>query len=157
MKHQNRIGSVLGAALGIALLARGVAQPAFAALGEDAATIENDRAKMKGESHVMAVAGYTVSELQLPSGTLVREYVSSEGKVFAVSWHGPVVPDLQQTLGSYFERYKAAAAVPHGGHHHLSVVQPGLIAHSGGHMRAWSGQAYVPELLPPNFSVDDIK
>ena len=158
MKHSSRIGSVLGAALGIALLARSVAMPAFAALGEDAASIENDRVQMKGQSRLTSVAGYSVQEIQLPSGTIVREYVSPGGKVFAVSWRGPVIPDLQQTLGTYFEQYKAAAAgAPHGGHHHLTVRQPGLVAHSSGHMRAWVGQAYVPGLLPPNFSVDDIQ
>ena len=100
MKHSSRIGSVLGAALGIALLARSVAMPAFAALGEDAASIENDRAQMKGQSRLTSVAGYSVQEIQLPSGTVVREYVSSGGKVFAVSWRGPVIPDLRQTLGT---------------------------------------------------------
>ena len=157
MKYSNRIGRVLGAALGIALLASSVSIPAFAALGEDAASIENDRAQMKGESRLTSVAGYTVHEIQLPSGTIVREYVSSGGKVFAVTWRGPAIPNLQQTLGTYFEQYKAAASSSRGGHHHLSVEQPGLVAHSGGHMRAWVGQAYVPGLLPPNFSVDDIK
>ena len=157
MKHSSRIVNVLGAALGIALLARSVSMPAFAALGGDAASVENDRAKMKGESRVTSAGGYTVSEIQLPSGTAVREYVSSEGKVFAVTWSGPSVPDLQQTLGTYVEQLKAAAAVPHGGHHHLSVEQPGFVAHTGGHMRAWVGQAYVPGLLPPNFSVADFK
>ncbi|MDB6043611.1 MAG: hypothetical protein JWM63_2162 [Gammaproteobacteria bacterium] len=157
MKHSSRIGSVLGAALGIALLARSVTMPAFAALGEDAASIENDRARMKGQSRLTSVAGYSVQEIQLPSGTIVREYVAPGGKVFAVSWQGPVIPDLQQTLGTYFEQYKAAAGASRGGHHHLTVRQPGLVAHAGGHMRAWSGQAYVPGLLPPNFSVDDIK
>jgi hypothetical protein len=157
MKHSSRIGSVLGAALGIALLARSVTMPAFATLGEDAASIENDRAQMKGQSRLTSVAGYSVQEIQLPSGTIVREYVSPGGKVFAVSWNGPVIPDLQQTLGTYFEQYKAAAGTSQGGHHHLTVRQPGLVAHAGGHMRAWVGQAYVPGLLPPNFSVDDIK
>lgn len=157
MKQSSRIGSVLGAALGIALLARSIAMPAFAALGEDAASIENDRAQMKGQSRLTSVAGYSVQEIQLPSGTIVREYISPGGKVFAVSWHGPAIPDLQQTLGTYFEQYKAAAGTSRGGHHHLTVRQPDLVAHAGGHMRAWAGQAYVPSLLPPNFSVDDIK
>jgi hypothetical protein len=157
MKQSSRIGSVLGAALGIALLARSIAMPAFAALGEDAASIENDRAQMKGQSRLTSVAGYSVHEIQLPSGTIVREYVSPGGKVFAVSWRGPAIPDLQQTLGTYFEQYKAAAGTSRSGHHHLTVRQPGLVAHAGGHMRAWAGQAYVPSLLPPNFSVDDIK
>jgi hypothetical protein len=99
-----------------------------------------------------------VNEITLPSGTVVNEYVSAEGKVFAVTWKGASMPDLSQTLGSYFEQYKAAAAAaPAAGHHHLAVRQDDLVVISGGHMRAWSGKAYVPSLLPPNFSVGDIK
>jgi hypothetical protein len=162
MKQSNRLwrvldGRKLAAALGTALLAGSAAMPAFAALGDDVASIENDRAQMKGQLRLTSVAGYAVHELQLPSGTVVREYVSSGGKVFAVSWRGPAIPDLQQTLGTYFEQYKAASGTTDRGHHHLAVREPSLVAHAGGHMRAWAGQAYVPALLPPNFSVDDIK
>jgi|KBSMisStaDraftv2_1062788.scaffolds.fasta_scaffold172877_2 hypothetical protein len=154
---RRRAGAVLGTTLATVLLAGSVTPPAFAALGGDAASVETDAAKMKGQSRATAVAGYTVKEITLPSGTLVREYVSAEGKVFAVSWSGMSQPDLQQTLGTYFEQYKAAAAAPHAGHHHLTIHQPELVLISGGHMRAWTGRAYVPALLPPSFSVDDIR
>ena len=157
MTQTHRLGTVLGAALGAVLLAGSVTLPAFAALGGDAASVDTDAAKMKGQARATAVAGYTVKEITLPSGTLVREYVSAEGKVFAVTWSGMSQPDLQQTLGTYFEQYKAAAAAPHAGHHHLTIHQPELVLSSGGHMRAWRGKAYVPALLPPNFSVDDIR
>ena len=157
MIHTRRLGTVLGTALGTVLLAGFVTLPAFAALGGDAASVEADAAKMKGQARATAVAGYTVKEITLPSGTTVREYVSAEGKVFAVAWSGMSKPDLQQTLGTYFEQYKAAATAPHAGHHHLTIHQPELVLISGGHMRAWSGKAYVPALLPPNFSVDEIR
>jgi hypothetical protein len=157
MKNSNRFAQVLGTALGIALLAQFASTPALAALGGDATSVEADRVKMKGELRVTSASGYAVHEIQTPSGTVVREYVSPNGKVFAVSWRGPTLPDLRQTLGTYFEQYKAAAAGPHPSHNHLAVEQPGLVVHSTGHMRAYFGQAYVPGLLPQNFSVDDIK
>ena len=157
MTQPRRVGTLLGTALGAVLLAGSVTLPAFAALGESAASVEADAAKMKGQARATAVAGYTVKEITLPSGTIVREYVSAEGKVFAVTWSGMSRPDLQQTLGTYFEQYKAAAAAPHAGHHHLTIRQPDLVLSSSGHMRAWRGKAYVPALLPPNFSVDDIR
>jgi len=157
MTQTRRVGTVLGTALGAVLLAGSVTLPAFAALGESAASVEADAAKMKGQARATAVAGYTVKEITLPSGTIVREYVSAEAKVFAVTWSGMSRPDLQQTLGTYFEQYKAAAAAPHAGHHHLTIHQPDLVLSSSGHMRAWRGKAYVPALLPPNFSVDDIR
>jgi hypothetical protein len=155
MKQSTR--TVLGMALGGLLLAGSVSPPAFAALGGDAASVDTDAAKMKGQARATPAGGYTVQEITLPSGTRVREYISAGGKVFAVTWSGMSQPDLQQTLGTYFEQYKAAAAAPHAGHNHLTIRQPELVLNSGGHMRAWRGKAYVPALLPPNFSVDDIE
>jgi len=156
MKHSSRTGKVLGVAL--ATVVAGSVLPAFAGLGGDAASVDVDVAKMKGQARATPVAGYTMSEITLPSGTVVHEFVSSEGKVFAVSWKGMAVPDLSQTLGTYFAEYKAAAAAtPHASHHNLTVQQPDLVVRTGGHMRNWYGQAYVRSLLPPNFSPDDIK
>ena len=157
MTQTRRSGATLGIAVGAALLAGAVTLPAFATLGADAASVDSDVAKMKGQARATAAAGYTVKEITLPSGTRVREYVSAEGKVFAVTWSGMSKPNLQQTLGTYFQTYKAAAAAPHAGHNHLNIHQPDLVLSSGGHMRAWKGKAYVPALLPPNFSVDDIE
>ena len=159
MKQSSHFGSALGTMLGVTLLAQSVSLPAFAALGGDASSVEADRVKLKGQVHSATPgSGYSVHEMQLPSGTTVREYVSADNKVFAVTWSGPTMPDLQQTLGTYYEQFKAAAASgPRGSHHHLTVRQPDLVVQSGGHMRAHFGKAYVPSLLPQNVSVDDIK
>jgi hypothetical protein len=132
-------------------------QPAAAALGQDVASVETDRQHMKGQVRPTTVAGYTVQEIQTSTNTVIREYVSSASRIFAVSWRGPVLPDLQQILGTYFEQYQAAARTPHAGHRHLAIEQPGLVVHSNGHMRAFYGRAYVPGLLPPNFSASDIQ
>jgi len=157
MQHTSRAGRVLATALGAALLAAMV-PPTFAGLGGNASSVTTDAVKMKGQARSAPGNGYTVSQITLPSGTLVNEYVSTEGKVFAVTWKGAAVPDLSQTLGSYFEAYKAAASItPHAGHHHMMVRQTDLVVTTGGHMRAWHGKAYVPSLLPPNFSLEDIK
>jgi hypothetical protein len=156
MRRTTRLRNLLLSALGATLLG-GAVLPAFAALGGDAASVDADIAKMKGQARATAVSGYTVSEITLPSGTVVREYISPGGKVFAVTWKGMMPPDLQQTLGTYFEQYKASAATaPREGHHHLTVRQPDLVVSTGGHMRAWKGVAYVPSLLPPNFSLDEL-
>lgn len=159
MNYKSLARRMVGTALGAAFLCGMVfSAPAFAGLGGDASSIANDTAKMKGQTRSTPAGGYTVSQITLPSGTVVNEYVSVDGKIFAVTWKGAVVPDLTQTLGSYFEEYKAAIAVtPHSGHNHLTVQQPDLVVMTGGHMRAWNGKAYVPSLLPPNFSLDDIK
>lgn len=158
MKRSYDARKALGRVLGAALVAGSVTLPAFAALGGDATSVDTDIARMKGQARATAVAGYTVSQITLPTGTVVNEYVSSEGKVFAVSWKGPAMPNLEQTLGTYFTAFKAAGAVPHGANHHgLAIQQSDLVLQTSGHMRAWSGKAYVPSLLPPNFSLGDIK
>jgi hypothetical protein len=86
----------------------------------------------------------------------VREYVAASGAVFGVAWNGPVVPNLRQVLGQYFEPYTQSAKTKRTGHSQLRVEQPGLVVHSGGHMRAFSGTAYVPQMLPPGVTASDI-
>jgi len=140
----------------LSVLSQAAALPAMAALGADVASVEADRAHMKGELRVTTASSYQIHEIQLPSGTLVREYVSPAGKVFAVSWRGPAMPDLRQTLGDYFDKFQAASGV-HSGHHHLAVEQPEFVLHSGGHMRAFAGHAYVPALLPPGVTPAEIR
>lgn len=134
-----------------------VCLPAWATLGEDATSVENDRIRMKAQLRTTAVAGYTVHEIQTPTTTVVREYVSVSGKVFAVSWRGPLLPDFRQTLGRYFDEYNGAASSPRVGRRQLNVEGTDLVVNSHGHMRAFYGNAYVPSLLPANFSVTDIK
>ncbi|MGH8266261.1 MAG: DUF2844 domain-containing protein [Steroidobacteraceae bacterium] len=144
---------LLGAGLALA-----AAAPARAALGGDASSVEADRVSMKGEVRSSSVSGFEVREITTAAGTRVREYLSPGGKVFALAWQGPVLPDLRQMLGAYYARYAQAVSGPHprGGHRHLSIEQPGLVVQVSGRMRAFSGRAWDPGLLPPNFSVNDI-
>jgi hypothetical protein len=131
--------------------------PALAELGGDVASVQADQAHMKGTRRVASTATYTVHEIQTPSGTLVREYVSPAGKVFGVAWEGPWLPDLRQLLGPYFEPYKQAAQARRTGHGPLRVEEPGLVVHSAGHMRAFLGNAYCPDLLPSGVHAEDIR
>jgi len=133
------------------------AAPAFAALGGDATSVQADLARMKGALRITSTAGVTVHEITTSYGTVVREYLTPADKVFAVSWHGPVIPDLRQMLGGYYGQYEQAASAPHlGGHRHLAIEQPGLVVQSSGRMRAFYGRAWAPDLLPQNFSVSAI-
>src|SRR5689334_16954720 len=76
----------------------------WAALGEGANSIVADQQEMGGEIKTIPNADYTINEITTRSGTLVREYVSPDGRVFAVSWRGPTAPDLASLLGSYFQQ-----------------------------------------------------
>jgi hypothetical protein len=107
-----------------------------------------------------AAASYTVRETTLGSGTVVREYLASNGSVFALSWQGPVVPDLSDLLGAYFPRFVDGARVTqliHGVRAPVSVDTDNLVVHTGGHMGAFSGQAWLPQALPSGFTANDIQ
>jgi hypothetical protein len=141
----------------LALLIQAFSLPALAALGGDLSSVESDQLKMKGMLRTTVASAYTVHEIQVPSGTIVREYVTPAGKVFAVTWRGPRVPDLRQTLGTYFTEFTQAARPLHPNHTHFEVADAGFVLQSAGHMRAYSGRAYIPQLLPQNVTVTDIK
>src|ERR1700733_7667600 len=139
------------------MLATGV--PAGAALGGNSASIQADQIHMQGIRRTTAAQSYTVNEIQATSGT-VREYASTSGTVFAVSWHGPWMPDMRQLLGSYFDQYVQAAkaqSVARRGRRPLLITQPGLTVQLGGHSRSFAGRAYVPEMLPQGVRTEDIQ
>jgi hypothetical protein len=129
---------------------------ALAGLGGDVSSVEADRARLKGALHATPAADYTVQEITTAGGITVREYVSSAGKVFAVSWRGPGIPDLRPLLGNYYGQFAQAASAPHYNHHHLNVETADVVVQSSGHTRDFFGRAWVPSLLPANFSVDQI-
>ena len=146
-----------GALLSSIALTVAVATPALAALGGDSTTVQADVARMKGALRITSSAGVMVHEITTSYGTVVREYITPGDKVFAISWRGPVNPDLRQMLGDYYTQYEQAASLPHpGGHRHLAIEQPGLVVQVSGRMRAFTGRAWVPSLVPQNFSVGDI-
>jgi len=146
----------LSCALFAALAALGGSGAALAALGGDAGSVERDRASMKGVARVTPAVEYSVHEIQTPDGAVVHEYVSAQGKVFAVSWRGPGLPDLPQLLGGYSQQLQQAAAHPHYNHHRLNIDTPEVRMQSGGHLRTRYGRAWVPALVPQNFSLKDL-
>lgn len=136
------------------------ASPATASLGGDAASVQADQVHMQGSRRTMIAKSYTVHEIQAATGTVVREFVSPEGKVFGVAWQGPWPPDMRQVLGSYFDQFVQAARSGGGarmGRRPLVINQPGLVVQTGGHMRAFAGRAYVPEMLPSGVGAENIQ
>jgi Protein of unknown function (DUF2844) len=133
--------------------------PAWAALGGDVSSIDADSARMKAAVNVTQTNGYEVHEMKAPQGTVVREFVAPTGRVFAVAWHGPFMPELQQVLGSYYQQYSTALQnqKKQYGRAPLNLQLPGLVVQEGGYMRAYVGRAYVPGMLPQSVKVDEIK
>jgi hypothetical protein len=143
-----------------AAIAAAAGLPALAALGGPASSVDADRTQMKaGSVQVTQAAAYQVQAIHAPGGTVVKEYVSPAGRVFAVSWQGPFPPQMQQILGDYFEQYSQALEAqqkPYG-HRPLNIQLPGFVIETGGHMRAYFGRAYVPGMLPQGVTADEIK
>ncbi|MBC8736838.1 hypothetical protein OKW30_003875 [Paraburkholderia sp. Clong3] len=179
----SRIGraGVTALVLPCSLLALTAAQSAHAALGSAPLTPPSDasvssrvvqpasgtsQSVMRSESSAASStssipASYTVRETTFGNGTVVREYLSTSGAVFGISWHGPQMPDLSDLLGSYFPQYvagvKAARAARGNARGPVAVDESGLVVRSGGHMGAFSGVAWLPSALPAGVSGSDIQ
>lgn len=133
--------------------------PARAALGGDVTSIDADQVRMKGSVELKQSAAFNVHQIKVPTGTLVREYVSPAGRVFAIAWNGPFLPDLQQLLGNYFDQYSAgvkANKASYIGRRPLNLQLPGLVVQMTGHVRDYHGRAYLPNEVPDGVKVEDL-
>ena len=133
---------------------------AWASLGGDTASVQADQIHLQGRRTMKAAGSYTVHEIQGTAGTVVREYVSPEGKVFGVAWQGPWMPDMRQLLGTYFDQFAHASQPPKGARIRRGPVlidEPGLVVQIGGHPRAFMGRAYVPDMLPSGVRAENIQ
>ena len=66
---------------------------------------------MRGEVRVTAAQGYKFHQITAPSGAVVREYVSPEGKVFGVCMAGAVHTELAAIAGILLYAGPAGRAV----------------------------------------------
>jgi hypothetical protein len=151
------LGSIAAAGVLLALLP---ATAAHAALGSTVDSVAADTAALRGQLHTTGYVAYdmhTISSGQL----VVNEYATRAGQVFAITWHGPVPPNLQQLLGSYFSRFQSAAVAAHqanpGVHRVFTLSQSDLVIRAAGHLRAFGGIAYLPALVPTGVSVDQLQ
>jgi len=155
MKSNSRISLI-----GIALLMLALPIPALASLGGDVISVHQDQAHMKGSLKTTKADAYTVHEIKASGGTVVKEYASPAGKIFAITWRGQFIPNMQQLLGTYFNQFTQAAKAQresHVGHRSLNIQQPGLVVQSGGHMRGYFGRAYAPDMVPQGVSPDALQ
>lgn len=115
--------------------------------------------QLRAQASTLQTAGVTQQTTQLPNGTSVVEYMDRNGTVFAVTWEGPVLPDLPATLGRYFAQFKSevqqlGTASRRAGV--LNLRDSDLVVHSEGRMRRFSGYAYVVSLVPPGLNLQDV-
>jgi hypothetical protein len=145
--------------LGLLLIFLLPAPQTLAALGESVDSVESDRESLTAVRGAMtAHRDYTIHEIKTES-TVVREYVSPAGIVFAIAWKGLVHPDLSELLGSYAGEYQEALRQTQRkqGRRQLQVQTNRIVVQKWGHIRDMKGRAYAPDLIPPGVSVDAIK
>jgi hypothetical protein len=151
------VSGLLDVAAGIVLMVLCGTLPAFATLGEDASSVTADQAHLKASVRLLPHQFYSVQEMQTPSGTTVRQFVSPAGTVFAVSWQGSA-PDLQQLLGTYFDEFESAAtSEPSRRGRGMHLDNGDLVVDTGGHMRFVVGRAFLRSKLPAQVTSDDIR
>jgi hypothetical protein len=133
------------------------ATPSWATLGKPAASIAGDQKRLGGEVRISSATAFTVHEISASDGTIVREYASPAGDVFAVSWRGPTRPNLIELLGDHYPAFQQASRLP--GHRRggLVVRTDHLVVEMGGHMRDFHGRAYLPDRLPASVAPADVR
>ena len=149
----------------LSLLVLALPFPASAVLGDTAASVLNDQARMKGTLRSVDNRTYVMHEITSSSGTVVREFVSPQGAVFGVAWEGQFPPDLQQLLGPYYQQAQKAqeksqqegSQPPRQRRAPIVVETPGLVLYVTGHVRSFHGQAYIPQLVPQGVQASDIR
>ncbi len=136
-------------------------QLATAALGGSDQNLAGEGAlQPPGSAHILASqmpSGVREQTLITPQGVTVTEW-SARGQVFALRWQGGTIPDLSILLGTQFEGYRAALrARPRQGLNAPLKVQSGaLVAHTVGHMGAFSGSAYLSPLVPQGLNLNQL-
>jgi hypothetical protein len=140
---------------GFALLVAGFPREADAALGDDVSAVAKDQARLRASLRVTPMKGYTIHELASPTGTTVREYVGTQGKIFAVAWSGGWRPNLRDLLGSHYDEYVAGTRRRPRARGPMRVELPGMVVVSGGYLRTFWGHAYLTDLAPAGWPAND--
>jgi hypothetical protein len=104
-----------------------------------------------------STAAYSVHDSRDADGITVREYVLPTNVVFAVSWQGPVRPDMNALLGSYFPNFVSAGEERLRGTGTLIQRNGNLQIESAGRPGNFFGVAYLPGLMPANLRANNLQ
>jgi hypothetical protein len=104
-----------------------------------------------------SAAAYSVRESRDADGVRIREYVLPSNVVFAVTWQGPVRPDMVALLGSYFPNAVSAGTAHVRGTGPLIERNGDFQIESAGRAGNFFGKAVLPRLVPANVRADDLQ
>ncbi len=112
---------------------------------------------MSGVTTITEQNGYAIHQIVTRRFT-VKEFVSSDGKVFAFSWQGSTGPNLKQLLGKYSAEIKSAiqaqGKVP--AQRFRSIKSANIELHWGGLLRHHGGSACLGANFPAGLKCQDI-
>ena len=134
-----------------------VSAGAHAELGGAPTTVQADARMLSGATRVEHAASFDRHEITQADGTVVREYVSPRGTVFAVAWSGRTTPDLKTLLGAHYASYAAEVARQRPSHHVLTVNTPDLVVTVVRYQHTGSGSASLPAEVPAGVLVGELK
>ncbi|QLY26922.1 DUF2844 domain-containing protein [Bdellovibrio sp. KM01] len=148
MKHQF-CGLLMGAFIPL------FAMTAEAALGDQLVTTSSTSSARKATS---SGSSYSVSEATTDDGVKVRQYVDSQGRVFAISWKGATLPPLSELLGAYLPEYKkeVKSRGRQFGRRSLKVSTDNIVVEGSSRQTDQRGRAYIPASLPQGFDLKEI-
>jgi uncharacterized protein DUF2844 len=134
--------------------------PVMAALGQSVASAARDRVAMGGQGQSKPGKGYSIETITV-AGMTIKEYASSDGTVFAVTWRGTGAPDLPLLFGSYFDEYQEGLTALQNKKPRIRrpmvLKTAHLVVERAGHIRSMWGRAFIPALLPATISPEDIQ
>ncbi len=133
---------------------------AMAELGGDVSSVKADQQRMSATRSVSQAQAYSVHEIHTPANSVVREYVSPNGKVFAVSYRGQLLGEGNRLLAGYSEQIAPLVRSVHQGQHRggpVTISLPGVVYHVTGHMRSYSMHAYLPGNVPQGVAAEELQ
>jgi Protein of unknown function (DUF2844) len=135
-------------------------QPVWAGLGQSVASVAQDRAAMGGQGQSKPGKGYSIETITV-AGMTIKEYVASDGVVFAITWRGTGAPDLPLLFGSYIDEYREGLTALQSRKPRIRrpmvLKTAHLVVERAGHSRYMWGRAFIPTLLPATITPEDIQ
>jgi len=161
LERAARLAAASRPALAALIAAALLPLPAAATLGEGVASVQADTLRAAAVRRVHAEPTGPVHTLTLRDGSVIRQYLAADGRVYAVSWNTRFKPRLDQLLGAHFDTYAAAgrqAQQQRGGVRHAAVLSRGdLVVESSAHLQSHVGRAWLRSLLPAGAGPDAIR
>ena len=131
----------------------------YAGLGDDVKKVNEDKMNLQSKSlKITSKENFSVYEIEAPEYK-IREYVSSDKKVFAVAWSGLSHPELKQVLSSYYDEYTSVAQKQkrtHGQRFRV-VKSKNVTLVISGHIRNLKGKVFLHSNLPRGLAAHEIK